>query len=113
MDGSPKAAPAYFGATPSWHTVLVDTTGAGDIFHGSVGYGLLPGWKVDRIPEFSNPHAALKFTKLGARGGIATRKEAEMLMAKGVRHCNPDFENSPRVTGQARRPKDRKRGERT
>ncbi|HET7176690.1 MAG TPA: PilC/PilY family type IV pilus protein [Gammaproteobacteria bacterium] len=29
VDGSPNAVDAYFGSTPTWHTVLVGTTGAG------------------------------------------------------------------------------------
>ena len=29
VDGSPQSVDAYFGATPSWHTLLIGTTGAG------------------------------------------------------------------------------------
>ncbi|MFQ5663265.1 MAG: carbohydrate kinase family protein [Terriglobia bacterium] len=64
-----------------------DTTGAGDVFHGAFIYGLLQGWATARILDFSNAMAALNCQALGARGGIATRAEAEGLMASGARHA--------------------------
>ncbi len=93
-DGALVFAEGRFYYSPGFVVETVDTTGAGDIFHGAFIYGLLQGWKVHRILEFSNAMAGLNCTKLGARGGIATRKEAERLMAKGARHRNPDYENS-------------------
>ena len=99
-DGALVYAEGRFYYSPGFVVETVDTTGAGDIFHGAFVYGLLQDWKVDRILEFSNAMAALNCTKLGARGGIATQKEAEKLMARGARHRNPEYEISPRVTGQ-------------
>ncbi len=64
----------------------VDTTGAGDVFHGAFVYGLLQGWKMERLLDFSCAMAALNCTRLGARGGIASRRSAERLMATGKRH---------------------------
>jgi sulfofructose kinase len=77
--------------SPGFVVEAVDTTGAGDVFHGAFIYGLLAGWRMDRILEFSNAMAALNCTSLGARGGIATRAEAERLAAKGHRHINKDY----------------------
>jgi sugar/nucleoside kinase (ribokinase family) len=45
----------------------VDTTGAGDVFHGAFIYGLVRGWGVDRIFPFANAVAGLKCTRLGGR----------------------------------------------
>ncbi len=59
---------------------VVDTTGAGDIFHGAFIYGLLSGWTVERTLDFSNAAAALNCTALGARGGVAGLAEIEELM---------------------------------
>ncbi len=63
-----------------------DTTGAGDVFHGAFIYALLQGWALPRVLEFSNALAGLSCRAVGARGGIASRQEAEELMARGERH---------------------------
>ena len=75
-----------------------DTTGAGDVFHGAFLFGLLQGWPLVRILDFSCAMAALNCTALGARGGIATREEAERLMATGERHA-PRADGLPLVSG--------------
>lgn len=54
----------------------VDTTGAGDVFHGAFAYGLLQAWDLQRIMVFASAVAALKCTKLGGRPGIPTLKGA-------------------------------------
>ena len=54
----------------------VDTTGAGDVFHGAFAVGILKGWDLPRVLEFSNAVAAMKCTKLGGRPGIPTFDEA-------------------------------------
>ena len=77
--------------SPGFVVEAVDTTGAGDVFHGAFIYGLLAGWEMDRILEFSNAMAALNCTSLGARGGIRSRPEAEKLAARGHRHINKDY----------------------
>jgi sugar/nucleoside kinase (ribokinase family) len=55
---------------------VVDTTGAGDVFHGAFAYGFLQGWGVKKIAEFASAVSALKCTKLGGRSGIPTLEEA-------------------------------------
>jgi sulfofructose kinase len=54
----------------------VDTTGAGDVFHGAFAFGVLRGWELPRMLEFSNAVAAMKCRKLGGRPGIPTLGEA-------------------------------------
>jgi sugar/nucleoside kinase (ribokinase family) len=49
---------------------VVDTTGAGDVFHGAFLYGVLRGWDAGDILRFANAVAALKCTQLGGRTGI-------------------------------------------
>jgi len=49
---------------------VVDTTGAGDVFHGAFIYGLLKKWTLAQILYFSNAVSALKCKKLGGRAGI-------------------------------------------
>ncbi len=77
--------------SPGFVVETVDTTGAGDVFHGAFAYALLAGWEMQRVLDFSNAMAALNCTLLGARGGIKTQADAEHLMAKGTRHVNTDY----------------------
>lgn len=59
----------------------VDTTGAGDIFHGAFIYGLLKDWELSRIVRFSNGAAALSCRRLSGRLGIPQLYEVERLTA--------------------------------
>ncbi len=90
-DGALVYTGGRFFYSPGFVVETVDTTGAGDIFHGAFAYGLLQGWSMEQILDFSNAMAGLNCTRVGARGGIATRAEAEKLMAVGARHRNPDY----------------------
>ena len=65
---------------------VVDTTGAGDIFHAGFIYGLLQGWELDRQLDFACAAAALNCMAQGARGNIASAAEIERLMAEGERY---------------------------
>lgn len=55
---------------PGFRVDVVDTTGAGDVFHGAFLYGLLQGWEAEDILLFANAVSALKCTRLGGRAGI-------------------------------------------
>ena len=75
---------------PGYEIAAVDTTGAGDIFHGAFVFGVLQDWPVERTLEFSCAAAALNCTVLGARGGIKSVEEIERLMREGRRTVSPD-----------------------
>jgi sulfofructose kinase len=77
--------------SPAFVVNCVDTTGAGDIFHGAFCYAVLQGMAMGETLEFSNAMAALNCTRLGARGGIATVAEARALIERGERRANKDF----------------------
>jgi sulfofructose kinase len=64
---------------------VVDTIGAGDMFHAGFIYGLLQGWPLQRQLEFGCAAAALNCEGLGARGGIQSVARIEELMASGRR----------------------------
>jgi sulfofructose kinase len=66
--------------SPAFVVNCVDTTGAGDVFHGAFCYAVLEGMSMRDALEFSNAMAALNCTRVGARGGIATANEARALM---------------------------------
>ena len=76
---------ARFVLCPGFRVKAVDTTGAGDIFHGAFLYGLLRGMALEETLEFSCAAAALNCTTVGARGRIATLAEIENLRRHGAR----------------------------
>jgi sulfofructose kinase len=57
------------------HVKAIDTTGAGDIFHGAFIYGLLQNWPLNKIMSFANAAAGLSCTHLGAQSGIRSLSE--------------------------------------
>jgi len=65
---------------------VIDTTGAGDIFHAGFIYGLLQNWPVQRQLEFACAAAALNCTAAGARGAIKSVHEIESLIVSAPRH---------------------------
>lgn len=64
---------------PAFEVSCVDTTGAGDVFHAGVIYGLLAGWEVEEMLRFASAAAALQCTRLGAQSGIPTIEEVGAL----------------------------------
>jgi len=61
--------------TPAFQVDVVDTTGAGDVFHGAYIVGLLQGWNPRQIAQFSTAVSAIKCTTLGGRAGIPSFEE--------------------------------------
>lgn len=55
---------------------VVDTTGAGDVFHGAFLYGILQNWDFKKNMKFATVCAGLKCKKIGGRLGMPTLKEA-------------------------------------
>ncbi len=55
---------------PAFPVQVVDTTGAGDVFHGAFIFGLTQGWPLEKNLIFANAVAALKCTRPGGRQGI-------------------------------------------
>ena len=87
--------------SPAFVVNCVDTTGAGDVFHGAFCYAVLQKMPLGEALEFSNAMAALNCTALGARGGIASIDQAKALMLRAERRSNPDFAlRAPSLAGQ-------------
>jgi sulfofructose kinase len=68
------------GHLPAFNVEVVDTTGAGDAFHGAFAACIALDKDWDYTLEYSSAVAALCCTKLGARIGVPTREEVEELM---------------------------------
>ncbi|WP_263382733.1 carbohydrate kinase family protein [Granulicella arctica] len=75
--------------TAAYRVPVVDTTGAGDIFHAGFIYGLLQGWPLHRQLDFACAAAAMNCMGVGARGGIQTVETIEGLMLTGLRYPVP------------------------
>lgn len=71
---------------PAYNVPVVDTTGAGDIFHAGFIHGLLQDWDLDRQLDFACAAAAMNCMADGARGGIRPIAEIEALISRGKRY---------------------------
>jgi sulfofructose kinase len=76
---------------PGYRVDAVDTTGAGDVFHGAFCYAVLEGMKMVDALEFASATAALNCTAPGARGGIREVGEIRAFMRNGSRRVHPEF----------------------
>jgi len=59
---------------------VVDTTGAGDVYHGAFAYRCLSSRDLADIMRFSSAAAAMKCRKLGGRSGIPSAREVGLFM---------------------------------
>ncbi|NLW56506.1 MAG: carbohydrate kinase [Firmicutes bacterium] len=66
---------------PAFPVTAVDTTGAGDIFHGAFTYGLLQKLPLHENLRFASMAAALSVTKPGGRPSIPTLSEVNKELA--------------------------------
>jgi sulfofructose kinase len=71
---------------PAYLVPVVDTTGAGDIFHAGFLFGLLQGWPLAPTLDFACAAAALNCSGHGARGGIQSVETIQQLIATGARY---------------------------
>jgi sugar/nucleoside kinase (ribokinase family) len=89
--GSLARCDGRFHYSPAYVVNCVDTTGAGDVFHGAFCYAVLQGMPMSDVLEFSNAMAALNCTALGARGGVRGLDDIRALMARAERRSHSEF----------------------
>jgi sulfofructose kinase len=75
-----------FHERPAYRVPVVDTTGAGDIFHAGFIYAMLQGWDLGQQLDFACAAAAMNCMAAGARGGIQPVKAIEALVSGAMRY---------------------------
>ncbi|MBC7288178.1 MAG: sugar kinase, partial [Armatimonadetes bacterium] len=87
-NGSVAFTPAGRHYQPAFEiTPVVDTTGAGDVYHGAFAYALARGANLFEAMRFASAAAALSCRALGGRAGLPTIDEVRALLARGERMC--------------------------
>lgn len=86
VDGALAWDGRRFWYAPSYQVRVVDTTGAGDLFHAGVAYGILHRWDLKRILNFSSAAAALNCKAIGAQGRICSLRTVEAMQHRGRRN---------------------------
>lgn len=84
-EGAIAFSGAEFTRSNGFKVACIDSTGAGDIFHGAFIYGLAKAWALGTILDFANAAAALNCTAIGARAGIAPLEKIFDLIRGGTR----------------------------
>lgn len=62
---------------------VVDTNGAGDVFHGAFIYGMAQGWEPEYIARFASAVSAIKCTRQGGRAGIPDAETTKKFLETG------------------------------
>ena len=71
---------------PAMKVKVVDSNGAGDVFHGAFAFALTKGYDAYKSCIFSSAVSALKCTKVGARDAVPTFVET----VKFLKECGYD-----------------------
>lgn len=69
---------------PGYHTKAVDSTGAGDIFHGAFVYALVKGYSYENIMRFANITGGLSVRKIGGRYSVPPLEEVLEIYEKSL-----------------------------
>lgn len=68
---------------PAMDVPVVDTTGAGDVFHGAFDAAYLRGMDVVSAARYATGVSSIKCTKMGGRAGIPDSETLEKFLATG------------------------------
>ncbi len=71
------------GLVTGYEVEPVDSTGAGDVFNGTLAVALAEGKSLPDAARFANAAAAISVTRLGAQTSAPTRKEIDRMLAAG------------------------------
>ena len=86
-------------SVPAMDVPVVDTTGAGDVFHGAFDTAYLNGMDVVSAAKYATGVSSIKCTQMGGRAGIPDADTLEKFLATG----RIDYEKINRRAGHYRR----------
>ncbi|MHC4718219.1 MAG: PfkB family carbohydrate kinase [Planctomycetota bacterium] len=93
-DGLVCLSDGQFTEMDAFKVEVVDTTGAGDTFHGAFCCGLVRGLDLQTNLAFSSAAAAMKCRKIGGRAGIPTYDQVARFLADHGVDLPPDVAGS-------------------
>ncbi len=93
-EGYIYSSPEGRGRGRAFRVEVVDTTGAGDAFHGAFAYGQARRWEIRRCAEFAAAVAAIKCTKPGGRTGLPTWPQTIHFLRRNGRLSWVGFEDT-------------------
>jgi len=65
---------------PAFQLDVVDTTGAGDMYHGALLFGILQGWSLRALGQFASAVAAMGIQRFGSRTLVPDVQEVAMFL---------------------------------
>jgi sulfofructose kinase len=74
---------------PAFKVTTIDSTGAGDVFHGAALFGVLQGFTIGQIALFASAAAALKCRQIGGKTGIPNLEQIKLFLTQTG--SNADF----------------------
>ena len=69
---------------PGFKVPVVDTLGAGDVYHGGYLVAMMPSKRPDECARFANAVAAIKCTGIGGRAGTPNLEMVEQFLETGT-----------------------------
>lgn len=84
-DGAYYSGDEGQGHVEAFRVDAVDTTGAGDVFHGAFAVGLAMGWGLRDTVTFASAVSAIKCTQVGGRAGTPSYQQVtDFLASRGA-----------------------------
>jgi sulfofructose kinase len=74
--------------SPAFTVDVVDTLGAGDVWHGAFALALAEQAPIETAVRFASAVAALKCTRFGGRNGIPTRHEVDAFLQDRIQKAS-------------------------